>query len=1101
MTKLLAQLHNRKFRRVFLLVCLIVVASFVVAQSAQAGIGSWLLGKASQTLLEVLNTLITIILKFEGWVLVMLSRIMLGLMSYNGFVNAYAVKIGWTLVRDISNLFFVLIILALAIGTILHVESYNFKKLLPKVILMAILINFSRLICGLFIDFAQVIMMTFAVGFASIVGAGQLMDTLHISDIVTASRERLEGTNPTAVDDKGQPIPTTNLSVLISGLLAIILVLISILVVGVILAVVVMRIIMLWILVTLSPLAYIAAAFPQGQRYAQQWWTEFGKYVIIGPVLAFFLWLSFSVASMGIADPQVMGESGDKKNPLLETVKGLEEEEAGLDEQSDNDVFTGIGDVDNFLAFVLGIAMLMGGLMITQQLGVAGGGLAGSLSTAIRQKGLAAVSAPLRGARFAAWEGGKLAAKAPFQYGFRKLNEAIGEGRASALWNPAAMVRGWGERRKELYDSAKQAATAGGQEKWEEMFSGAVIPHRTMLNSSQEASFAKDFAFMDKEELAETAAKLDKGPDNAENRAKKRAIIRASAEQGYLDDLMNHPEARAKVQQQMISHYNQLEAKEKSGKISEKDAAELKSWRDPDEVSGISLKDQIMNKDGSPNKKGAWYGWHSLHYYLQDYIGKNADGSGNQDGLNTIADLENLGRKTNHAEYAGHATYRSKADGGSNEMEMETIYDQQFETEDQQGNKVTRTRKSGWSRMLTELAKWPGRAKMGLAPHSFLTYNNDGTYTMNEANREAAIKAFGGQGIKITEHSQDRDWAMLTGGTGDNANFTDETKSVADFDKENASDTNVINHAKALATVIAAAGPEHERIGAAIWQKIGGNAKKEAKFKVLGQEYTVKQFMETFHPEPKHEEGAEAGAAGAAEGAGAGAAAAPKPEVQPNVPVPRVSKTAEDNWSSMSRREKVDYQTNAAQEAKAQGKKLSYEEIEETAKQKAHEVHLNKMQPQQTMANRDYYVAQQAAQKKLDTDYGRLNPQAAIDRAPADFGAITESLTQAIKAGFDSRSINEGLSSLESVMRNVETSIGNLPAGGGADAAMSQFRGALNQLAAIKNRATSGATLDPGSTSTALWKINQTLKGIGQGIKGEKKGAGENPVPPENPAA
>jgi hypothetical protein len=49
---------------------------------------------------------------------------------------------GWVITRDIANMFFIVILLVIAFATILQIEQYNYKKWLPKLILMAILINF-----------------------------------------------------------------------------------------------------------------------------------------------------------------------------------------------------------------------------------------------------------------------------------------------------------------------------------------------------------------------------------------------------------------------------------------------------------------------------------------------------------------------------------------------------------------------------------------------------------------------------------------------------------------------------------------------------------------------------------------------------------------------------------------------------------------------------------------------------------------------------------------------------------------------------------------------------------------------------------------------
>ena len=363
-------------------------------------------GVIASLLARMLGTFFSWIMKGEGWIIVVLTRILMGFMSYNSFVTAYAVTVGWTLVRDVSNLFFVLILLIIAIATILRIESYNFKRLLPKVVLMAILINFSRLICGVFIDFSQVVMMTFVAAFAKTVGAGgsNLIQLLKINEMINAA----SGQNGSAKLESDTSA-TNNISLtglIVTCLLAIIMLLIAIMVILVMVAVIIMRMIMLWMFVVLSPLAYILAAFPQGQRYAQQWWQEFSKYVIVGPVLAFFLWLSFTVAGKGINDDTLGGGSSvaDLSNPDT-GLKGKQTQEATFDKN--NSVFTGIGDINVFLSFVIGIGMLMASLMITQQMGVAGGALAGSAFNKIRSTALGALKAP----GSLAWGGIKMGAR------------------------------------------------------------------------------------------------------------------------------------------------------------------------------------------------------------------------------------------------------------------------------------------------------------------------------------------------------------------------------------------------------------------------------------------------------------------------------------------------------------------------------------------------------------------------------------------------------------------------------------------------------------------------------------------------------------------
>ncbi|MHB8903921.1 MAG: hypothetical protein ACYC40_02375, partial [Patescibacteria group bacterium] len=139
---------------------LVFVSVFLLANPARAGWGVDLLAGICGAIVSAL-----------GWILIKLMGILVYFAQYNGFIKSTVVTNGWVIVRDICNMFFVLILLIIAFATILRIEEYNYKKWLPKLILMAILINFSKMICGLLIDAAQIVMLTFVNSFKDVAGA------------------------------------------------------------------------------------------------------------------------------------------------------------------------------------------------------------------------------------------------------------------------------------------------------------------------------------------------------------------------------------------------------------------------------------------------------------------------------------------------------------------------------------------------------------------------------------------------------------------------------------------------------------------------------------------------------------------------------------------------------------------------------------------------------------------------------------------------------------------------------------------------------------------------------------------------------------------
>ena len=293
-------------------------------------------------ILIAVGTIAVLITVLFGSLNTIIIGALVNLTKYNNFINEPSITAAWVVVRDLCNMFFILILLVIAFATILRLPNYEWKKLLPKLLIMAVLINFSKTICGLIIDFSQVIMMTFVNAWG---GAGNFVSMLNMAKFFAG------------VTTKGFTSPDWSVLNVVAGMLiGIMFLVISGIVLLVALAVFLMRVIMLWIYIVLSPLAFLAAAFPAGQKYATQWWTEFTKYIINGPVLAFFIWLAL-ITSKQITDSEsLVFNNPANTDQCFSIIQGM--------------------CMNNFMPFILSIGMLLGGLMITQQIGGVGSGMA-----------------------------------------------------------------------------------------------------------------------------------------------------------------------------------------------------------------------------------------------------------------------------------------------------------------------------------------------------------------------------------------------------------------------------------------------------------------------------------------------------------------------------------------------------------------------------------------------------------------------------------------------------------------------------------------------------------------------------------------------------
>jgi len=369
--------RNKVKSKKIISILLVVAASFLLANFAAAGVGD--------LVTEFIGWIISCIISALGLILALLMRALIYIAQYNSFISSGAVSNGWVIVRDLCNMFFVVILLVISFATILHVENYNYKKWLPKLVIMAILINFSKTICGLIIDFGQVIMLTFVNAFKDIGGAN-LSDMLGITDWMKIK------------EDTGASGGVSNWNLIGAYVLALIYVIISVIVITTMLAMLVMRMMMLWVYIVLSPAAYLLAAFPGGQKYSSQWWSEFTKNVIVGPVLAFFIWLSFVTIAPGSTASGVLNmndvSTQENINASGSAVTGTQS----------------AGSADFMVKFVISIAMLIGGLKIASEIGGAAGSIAGKGMSAVNKGaaiglgGVAAVTGyNFAKRRFGAW--------------------------------------------------------------------------------------------------------------------------------------------------------------------------------------------------------------------------------------------------------------------------------------------------------------------------------------------------------------------------------------------------------------------------------------------------------------------------------------------------------------------------------------------------------------------------------------------------------------------------------------------------------------------------------------------------------------------------
>ncbi|MEK7584715.1 MAG: hypothetical protein AAB490_05715, partial [Patescibacteria group bacterium] len=238
---------------------------------------------------DLVSFMRSVILDWIMWPFVQLLNlkvvILIEVASYNDFANAEIVTIGWETLRDLSNMFFVLILLIIAISTILKWQQINYRQNLRRLIMMALLINFSKTIVIFLIDFSQVITLTFISAVKGVLQAG-IITALGLDTIV----------NPTMTTNLGSATVSFagNLVIFIT---AAIMILVALLVVTLITLIFAVRIIALWMILVFAPLAFLASTLPQTKEWYDRWWKTLGSNLTVAPALAFLLWLVFALVA------------------------------------------------------------------------------------------------------------------------------------------------------------------------------------------------------------------------------------------------------------------------------------------------------------------------------------------------------------------------------------------------------------------------------------------------------------------------------------------------------------------------------------------------------------------------------------------------------------------------------------------------------------------------------------------------------------------------------------------------------------------------------------------------------------------------------------
>jgi len=268
------------------------------------------------------------------------------------FTKATVVTLGWGITRDLANMFFILILLIIAFCTVLKIQSYAIKQLWWKVLVAALLINFSLVIAGLVIDFTQILTSFFL---NRITGGGSFGT---MTTRLASSMQILNFYNPATPENIGQGVAqfgASGIAAVVGILLTLIGLVVTVFVFGAAAVFLIVRILYIWFLLIIAPIVWMLWILPATSKFFSQWWDNFIKWAFFAPIYIFFIYLSLSIFdAAGNLSPKVF--YGVFPAAWKTPTPGL----------------TTIGMPAAIFQWILVIAMMFGSLIVAQKLGVAG---------------------------------------------------------------------------------------------------------------------------------------------------------------------------------------------------------------------------------------------------------------------------------------------------------------------------------------------------------------------------------------------------------------------------------------------------------------------------------------------------------------------------------------------------------------------------------------------------------------------------------------------------------------------------------------------------------------------------------------------------------
>lgn len=366
---------SKKFQKIkgFLILSafLALIAPNLSFANPLTDISVWAIKKILFAIVYAISFVFGIFIAIETWIVEVILDI------NKNITSSSAVKAGFPVVLSIANLGFVAVIIIIAIATIIRWERYGMKQILSKLIIAAVLVNFSLTIAGSILNIAD----SFTTYFVDQISPSeQGFHDFAKSFAAAFQPQQLFIFKPEEAEDPGKAIKSANFkkgtttgdftiflsayASLFGSLIALAAILITM---ATLIVLFIIRYVYLSILLIIMPFAWLAWVIPNLQNHWTNWWNTFLRWTFFAPIVVLFLWIAIMTGSA-----------------FVENSEGVSQINEGViikNSTENNDVWDSIGQIlggpltavfVNLLKTTVLIGLMVGGMIAANSMSIAG---------------------------------------------------------------------------------------------------------------------------------------------------------------------------------------------------------------------------------------------------------------------------------------------------------------------------------------------------------------------------------------------------------------------------------------------------------------------------------------------------------------------------------------------------------------------------------------------------------------------------------------------------------------------------------------------------------------------------------------------------------